>query len=234
MRLRNVQVKNFRCVEDSTEFTICPMTCLVGKNGAGKTSMLEALYKVNPDVPELGSFDVLMEYPRARRREYQNRAETQPDDAIMATWELEDEDIKTLESVLGPGAVKSKTVVIRKGYYDGRHWTGQVAHPNKGPAFSPPEPVVEQKPQSQEIVGPTDVSQETKPDTAATEAEPVGEEVTTAPQHPLAPPMDARGCLLRSARGQATAEAAVLFRMAHDAGGVSQSMHSCREDRRES
>ncbi len=73
MKLRCLQVKNFRCIEDSTEFTICPVTCLVGKNGAGKTSLLEALYKLNPDVEALGNFDVLMEYPRARRREYQNR-----------------------------------------------------------------------------------------------------------------------------------------------------------------
>ena len=73
MILKSIQVKNFRCIEDSTEFSACPVTCLVGKNGAGKTSILEALYKVNPDVTELGRFDVLMDYPRARRRQYQQR-----------------------------------------------------------------------------------------------------------------------------------------------------------------
>lgn len=127
MRLRSLQVKNFRCIEDSTEFTLCPMTCLVGKNGAGKTSLLEALYKINPDVQELAHFDVLMEYPRARRREYQKRAEAAPDDAVVATWELEDRDVEALEGVLGPGAVRSRTVVIRKGYYERRHWTGTIA-----------------------------------------------------------------------------------------------------------
>ena len=129
MKLRCLQVKNFRCVEDSTEFTACPVTCLVGKNGAGKTSLLDALYKLNPDVAELGRFDILMEYPRARRRDYQRRAQEQPDDALITTWELEDKDVARLESELGPGAVKSRAVVIRKGYYASRLWAGAIADP---------------------------------------------------------------------------------------------------------
>ena len=74
MKLKSMQVKNFKCLEDSTRFDICPVTCLVGKNEAGKTSLLEALHKLNPDVAELGEFDVLLEYPRRRRKEYQRRA----------------------------------------------------------------------------------------------------------------------------------------------------------------
>jgi len=93
MKLRRMQVKNFRCVEDSTEFSISPVTAFVGKNGAGKTSLLEAIYKLNPDVEELANFDVLMEYPRARRREYQKQPNREPDDALITTWELEDKDV---------------------------------------------------------------------------------------------------------------------------------------------
>ncbi len=127
MKLRSLRVQNFRCIEDSTEFTICPVTCLVGKNGAGKTSLLEALYKLNPDVQELADFDVLMEYPRARRRQYQKRAKTKPDDALTTVWELDDSDVKKLEDVLGAGAVKSRTVVVKKGYYPERRWAGAIS-----------------------------------------------------------------------------------------------------------
>lgn len=127
MKLRRMRVKNFRCIEDSTEFSVSPVTAFVGKNGAGKTSLLEALYKVNPDVEELANFDVLMEYPRARRREYQKQPHREPDDALITTWELEDKDVENLEGVLGAGAVKSRTVTVEKGYYPGRRWTGSLA-----------------------------------------------------------------------------------------------------------
>jgi len=122
MKLKSVQVMNYKCVEDSTHFQICPVTCLVGKNEAGKTSVLEALHKLNPDVAEMGEFDVLLEYPRRRRKQYQRRAETEPDDALITRWELEDKDVKALEETLGTGAVTSRIVEIRKGYYRGKRW----------------------------------------------------------------------------------------------------------------
>jgi len=129
MKLKSMQVKNFKCIEDSTRFDICPVTCLVGQNEAGKTSLLEALHKLNPDVAELGEFDVLLEYPRRRRKEYELRAGGKPDDALITEWELEDRDVEALEKILGTGAVKSRIVEIRKGYYPGSWWTFEGAEP---------------------------------------------------------------------------------------------------------
>jgi hypothetical protein len=122
MKLKSMQVKNFKCAEDSTWFDICPVTCLVGKNEAGKTSLLEALHKLNSDVAELGEFDVLLEYPRRRRKEYQRRSSDKPDDVLITRWELEDKDVKTLADQLGAGVVKSRIVEVRKGYYPGQRW----------------------------------------------------------------------------------------------------------------
>jgi hypothetical protein len=127
MKLKSMQVKNFKCVEDSARFDVCPVTCLVGKNEAGKTSLLEALHKLNPDVSELGEFDVLLEYPRRRRKEYERRAGAEPDDALITRWELENKDVKALEETLGPGAVRSRIVKIRKGYYPGQRWAFEGA-----------------------------------------------------------------------------------------------------------
>ena len=128
MKLKSVQVRNFKCIEDSGRFDVCPVTCLVGKNEAGKTSLLEALHKLNPDVPELGEFDVLLEYPRRRRKEYQKRAATEPDDALITRWELEDKDVQAIQESLGSDVLPSRIVEVRKGYYPGRRWTFEGAN----------------------------------------------------------------------------------------------------------
>ncbi|MCY3920921.1 MAG: AAA family ATPase [Chloroflexi bacterium] len=49
VRLRSFQVKKFRNIVDSGEVTVeKQVTCLVGKNEAGKSALLEALYLFNP------------------------------------------------------------------------------------------------------------------------------------------------------------------------------------------
>lgn len=129
MKLKSMQVKNFKCVEDSTRFDICPVTCLVGQNEAGKTSLLAALHKLNPDVAELAEFDVLLEYPRRRRKEYELRTGGEPDDALITEWEIEDKDAETLDKIFGAGGLRSRMVEIRKGYYPGSWWTFEGAEP---------------------------------------------------------------------------------------------------------
>ena len=48
MRLVQAQVTDFQSVHDSTPFDIGDVTCLVGKNEAGKTALLKAIYRLNP------------------------------------------------------------------------------------------------------------------------------------------------------------------------------------------
>ncbi|MGX9730139.1 AAA family ATPase [Janthinobacterium aestuarii] len=43
MKLIGARVQNYRSVEDSGEFEIGDLTCLVGKNEAGKTAVISAL-----------------------------------------------------------------------------------------------------------------------------------------------------------------------------------------------
>lgn len=62
MKLAKVQVTNFRSVEDSGVFEIGDMTCLVGKNEAGKTAILKAIHGVDP-IDDF-SYDRTRDYPR--------------------------------------------------------------------------------------------------------------------------------------------------------------------------
>jgi predicted ATP-dependent endonuclease of OLD family len=48
---------NFKSVEDSDEFSVGGVTCLVGKNEAGKTAILQALHRLNPHAGDK-KFDV--------------------------------------------------------------------------------------------------------------------------------------------------------------------------------
>lgn len=119
MRLTRLRVQNYKIVEDSGEFTVAPITCMVGKNESGKSALLEALYKLNPDVSTNKDFNDIEEYPRRNLAEYQAAVKSKnssPANVLTSSWELDDDDVLAVESVLGPSAVKSRSVTITKGY----------------------------------------------------------------------------------------------------------------------
>lgn len=43
MQLKSIKIKNFRCYKDEIEISLNNLTCFIGKNDAGKSSILEAL-----------------------------------------------------------------------------------------------------------------------------------------------------------------------------------------------
>jgi len=122
MILKSVEIENFKSIENSNEFSIEPITCLVGKNESGKTAILEALYKLVPDIPEYADFDALIEYPRRHYSAYKSRAETEPDNVLTTVWELDKADLQAIEEKLGPKALRAQRVVITKGYDNDLHW----------------------------------------------------------------------------------------------------------------
>jgi predicted ATP-dependent endonuclease of OLD family len=97
------------------------ITCLVGKNEAGKTALLQALYKLNPDIPEEGKFN-LMEYPRRKLSEYKERHATSPDNVLTTTWELDDRDKKALDEKFGSKIIKNQKLTLHKGYDNQLKW----------------------------------------------------------------------------------------------------------------
>jgi predicted ATP-dependent endonuclease of OLD family len=127
IQLRKARVTNFKIVEDSTEFTLDRVTCLVGKNESGKTALLEALYRLSPYYKEDAKYDKVEEYPRRYFSDYAERHPNGDAPVISTTWELEDADVTAVEAVLGPNALKSREVVIHKGYDEtGTTWNVPV------------------------------------------------------------------------------------------------------------
>lgn len=72
MNLKAFRVCMYRCILDSSWVDVSPLTVVVGKNEAGKTTLLRALHKFNPFRPEPYSMD--SEWPRGHRRK---RSDTQ-------------------------------------------------------------------------------------------------------------------------------------------------------------
>ena len=121
MKLTKVRITNFQSIQDSTEFDIDDITCLVGKNEAGKTALLRALYRLNPINEEDGNFDVMDDYPRQTVTDYEHEVATarrEPAEVVRATYSLEPDDIATVEEVFGSGCLKDKVpcLTLHKGY----------------------------------------------------------------------------------------------------------------------
>ncbi len=124
MLLHKARVSNFKIVEDSNEFRVDQVTCLIGKNESGKTAILDALYRLNPYDPEVAEFDRIEEYPRRYLLEYEERHRGREACVVTTTWDLEDAEVSAIEKVIGPGTVTSREVQVYKRYRDkGTVWT---------------------------------------------------------------------------------------------------------------
>lgn len=67
MKISAFRVQMYRCILDSGWIEVTPLTVVVGKNEAGKTTVLRALHKFNPFRPEPYIMD--SEWPRGHRQE---------------------------------------------------------------------------------------------------------------------------------------------------------------------
>ena len=121
MRLSKVHITDFQSIQDSTEFKTGDITCLVGKNEAGKTAILKSLYRLNSINEADGNFDLTADFPRQTLTEYEDdiaAGRREPAQVVQATYVLESSDITAVESVFGPKCLidNEPTVTIAKGY----------------------------------------------------------------------------------------------------------------------
>ena len=116
MRLRTIQVTNFRSVDDSEEFDIERVTCLVGKNEAGKSAILLALAALNPNDATPVSTDRERDYPRRKLVQYKQIHGGEEAVVIRTTWELEEPEIQSIADDVGDDVLMSPQVEVSRRY----------------------------------------------------------------------------------------------------------------------
>ncbi|HVI77343.1 MAG TPA: ATP-binding protein, partial [Candidatus Acidoferrum sp.] len=116
MRLAGVRVTNFRSVEDSGEFDINQILCLVGKNEAGKTAVLQALAGLSPHPSTPITFDIERDYPRRHLTDYAKRHVGRDAVVVTTKWELTEDEIAEVAEQFGEGWNDSDTLTILRRY----------------------------------------------------------------------------------------------------------------------
>jgi len=125
VKLKWFHVREFQSIRDSGRVNVDDITCLVGKNEAGKSALLKALYRLNPVVAAEGKFNVTTDYPRMDVEDYRHavesgkRSEATP---IVACYELDEETAK-IEKVFGPGCIPTPELTLTKSYSNARSFT---------------------------------------------------------------------------------------------------------------
>ena len=124
MKLSSFQVKKFRNIVDSSVINVDSLvTCLVGKNEAGKSAIIEALYLFNPAYDD--EFNIDEQYPRwlvVKDRKANKLENVTP---VKVTFELEPEDKLLVSEVLGKGVLKGNEVTVAKKYNGDTVWSFQ-------------------------------------------------------------------------------------------------------------
>jgi len=126
MKLKSVRITEFQSIRDSNLFEVGDITCLVGKNEAGKTALLQALYRLNPIIESDGSYDVTNDYPRTDVEDYRYNVESgacEPATVVRAIFSLDEHDLQAISAELGNEAISEHELILEKGYTNKRTYT---------------------------------------------------------------------------------------------------------------
>lgn len=119
MNPQHVRARNYKCIDDTGWIDIDELTCLIGKNEAGKTVLMEAMERLNPARGDR-EFTPYEDYPRRRWPEYKSRHEDDPDPVVSVRFDL-DRSERALLAEHG-GRVTDGEVAVTKDYANELHW----------------------------------------------------------------------------------------------------------------
>lgn len=121
MKLKSVTIQKFRNFVDAQTIEIeDDVTCLVGKNESGKTTILKALHRLNPANGDSTKFNLVTEYPRWRlardRRDNPSIEKTIP---VRATFQMEQSDLDAIGAAAGAELPASTQAVAFRNWENG-------------------------------------------------------------------------------------------------------------------
>ena len=120
MKLKQFTVREFKSIWDSGPIEIDDLvTCLVGKNEAGKTALLTALYRTNPIIPEDDGFDLTYDYPKREVEDYRFAVENRERPEVVVVdclYELDAEDKAAVAKIFGVDVLKRNTFRLETYY----------------------------------------------------------------------------------------------------------------------
>lgn len=116
MQLVSLHVRLFRNIIDSDEILVDEqVTCLVGKNEAGKSAMLQALHHLNP-ANATAQLNLLDEYPRWLKKQHEITGEIADAVPITARFRLSDAEMEAFAARFGEGVLAGDTVEFSRSY----------------------------------------------------------------------------------------------------------------------
>jgi len=110
MKLKKFKIDKYKCIDQSGWIDVNDLTVIVGKNEAGKTTLLKGLHKLNPFKSE--PYNIAREWPRGKRGERDVQA-------IVCTsvFELTSTEIAKLKDLTG-FELQNTTVTATRNYAD--------------------------------------------------------------------------------------------------------------------
>lgn len=123
MKLLRVRIERFQNFMDAQTITIEPdVTCLVGKNESGKTTILKALHRLKPANGNGRSFNLTTEYPRSRLARDRRQEDLDDFCPVVAWFQVEDADRAALaEAGLDLPKTAGLVLEVGRGYGGGRY-----------------------------------------------------------------------------------------------------------------
>lgn len=117
MQLISFRVRGYRNFVDSGEIEVDEeATVLVGKNEAGKSTLLDALWRLQPINEPPNAFDTVENYPRWLKKEHDIRKETGQYPPIEATFRLGEEARQRIEDRFGNGILTGDSFTAARNY----------------------------------------------------------------------------------------------------------------------